>query len=411
MLSIKKGRLAMNEPTNVSGQEKRRDTNRLANVRELQFLAFKSKNLDTECYFGTAPLAELAIVSEADVFDQDTNRQGLQRDLSPSHAAAAYDYVSRAPDRENPRAYPEIVLNVRDRDVLRVEAVEGHEPHVRLIFDVEAIRRARSVKVSRVDGNHRLYYVAGDERRQPVYLPAPFQIHIGLTKEQETALFVDINANQKGLNTSHLTWLVNRLSPEEVEMKEHPERWIAIRLAEDPASPWHGIIHMGGSKVGAREQGLIRPVNLKSLEGGVKRTLGKSAYIYDLTDIKAQYVLIRTFWQAVKEVFAEEWSNPKEFLILRNLGVITLSILAGTVIDRCLARQKMDVKEMARYLRQCSGTWNWRAEATGDRSVSGMSGNRAALIVAGRMAEELSDEEGINFGDITRQLVEAAASI
>jgi DGQHR domain-containing protein len=401
----------MNESISVSGQEKRRDTNRLANVRELEFLAFKSKNLDTECYFGTAPLAELAIVSEADVFDQDTNRQGLQRDLSPTHAAAAYDYVSRAPDRDNPRAYPEIVLNVRDRDVLRVEAVEGHEPYVRLIFDVDAIRRARSVKVSRVDGNHRLYYVAGDERRQPVYLPAPFQIHIGLTKEQETTLFVDINANQKGLNTSHLTWLVNRLSAEEIEIKEHPDRWIAIRLAEDHASPWHGIIHMGGSKAGAREQGLVRPVNLKSLEGGVKRTLGKSAYIYDLTDIKAQYILIRTFWQAVKEVFAQEWSSPKEFLILRNLGVISLSILAGTVIDRCLARQRMDVKEMARYLRQCSGTWNWQSEATGDRSVSGMSGNRAALIVAGRMAEELSDEEGINFGDITRQLVESAASI
>lgn len=397
----------MTQSPTRSQEEARRSTDPLANIRQLEFVAFKSRNLDTECYRGTAALAELAIVSEADVFDQDTNRDGLQRDLSPTHAANAYDYVSRPSDKDHPRAFPEIVLNVRDRDILRVENMDGDDSRVRLIFDVDAIRRARSVKVSRVDGNHRLYYVGGGQRRQPVYLPVPFQIHVGLSKEQETGLFVDMNANQKGLNTSHLSWLVSRLSKEEVQMKEHPESWIAIRLAEDPLSPWYGIIHMGGSKGGAREQGLVRPVNLKSLEGGVKRTLSKSAYIHDITDMKAQYILIRNFWQAVKQVFAEEWAKPKEYLILRNLGVVSLSTLAGTITDRCLARQRVQVEDMAGYLTQCRGTWNWRADAMGDRSVSGMSGNRAALIVAGKMAEDLSEDDGVNFGDLTRQLVES----
>lgn len=392
-------------------REREAGGDRLVNVRELEFLAVKSWNLDTQCYRGYAPLAELAIISTADIFDQDTNKVGLQRDLSPSHAASAYEYVSRPPDKDYPRAFPEIVLNVRDESVLRIEPVEGDEDHVRLIFDVDAIRQARTVKVSRVDGNHRLYYSAGDERRQPVYLPAPFQIHVSLSKDQEASLFVDMNANQKGLNTSHLAWLVNRLSPEETEMKDHPERWIALRLAEDSGSPWHGIIHMGGSRAGAREQGLVRSVNLKSLEGGVKRTLGKSVYIHDLTDLKAHYILVRNFWHAVKETFAKEWREPKDFLILRNLGVLSLSILAGTIIDRCIAHQKVDVADMARYLSQCTTTWDWEAAATGDRSVSGMSGNRAALIIAGRMAEELSDETGINFGDMTRQLAESAGSI
>jgi len=77
------------------------------------------------------------------------------------------------------------------------------------------------------------------------------------------------------------------------------------------------------------------------MAGGVKRTLSKSAYIHDITDIKAQYILLRNFWQAVKQVFPEEWANPKEYLILRNLGVVSLSTLAGTVIDRCLARQRI----------------------------------------------------------------------
>lgn len=397
--------------TDQNSEPEREAESRLANIRELEFRAFKSENLDTQCYRGSAPLAELALVSEADVFDQDTNDTGLQRDLSPAHASQAYDYVARPPDRERPRAFTEVVLNVRDKDVLRIEEIDGPDNEVRMIFDVEAIRRGRSVKVSRVDGNHRLFYTAGDDRRQPVFLKAPFQIHVGLSRDQEASLFVDVNANQKGLNTSHLAWLVNRLTPDQVEMKEHPERWIALRLAHDSSSPWHGIIHMGGAKSGAREQGLVRPVNLKSLEGGVKRTLNKAVYIDDLTDIKAQYVLIRNYWQAVKEVFAMEWATPKEFLILRNLGVLSLSILAGTIIDRSIARQKVDVVDMVKYVRQCSTAWNWHVDATGDRSVSGMSGNRAALIIAGRMAEELSDDTGINFGDMTRQLAESAGAV
>ncbi len=394
--------------TQEDNEDVTQEKNQLANVRELEFRAFRSENLDTTCYRGTAPLAELAIVSAADVFDQDRNDKGLQRDLSPKHASDAYEYVAREVIPARPRAFPEVVLNVRDKDVLRIEKIDGSDDAVRMVFDVDAIRKGKSVKVSRVDGNHRLYFTAGDDKRQPVYLKAPFQIHVGLTKDEEASLFVDVNANQKGLNTSHLSWLVNRLTPEQVEMKEHPDRWIALRLAQDSMSPWHGIIHMGGSKLGGREQGLVRPVNLKSLEGGVKRTLNKSVYIDDLTDIKAQYVLIRNFWQAVKDVFAMEWADPKEFLILRNLGVLSLSILGGTVIDRCIARQRVDVSDMASYLQQCSTTWIWQAEATGDRSVSGMSGNRAALIIAGKMAEELTDDTGINFGTMARELAESA---
>lgn len=386
------------------------DTPAKGGIRELEFTAFRSDNLDTVCYRGSAPLSHLALVSQADIFDQDKNVVGLQRDLSPSHAAQAYEYVSRPVNKDRPRAFPEVVLNVRDPDILRIE--EGDDDKVKLVFDVLAIQRAKSVKVSRVDGNHRLCYADGDDRRgrTPVLLQAPFQIHVGLKKDQEASLFVDFNANQKGLNTSHLSWLRSQLTADQVLIRDHPEQWIAGKLAEDRVSPWYGLIHMGGSKRGAREQGLVRPVNLKSLEGGVKRTLAKSVYIDDITDAAAQYVLVRNFWVAVKEVFEEEWAKPKEYLILRNLGVLSLSALAGTIIDRCLARQKTSDKDMKRYLEQCRGAWDWRTDATGERSVSGMSGNRAALIIAGTMAEDLTEDDGINFGDLTRQLVAAEAS-
>ncbi len=241
-----------------------------------------------------------------------------------------------------------------------------------------------------------MFYAAGDDRREPLTAFTPFQIHVGLTREQERSLFVDINANQKGMNTSHLAIMRARLTPEEEEIKNHPDRWIAQRLADEVDSPWHGLVHLGGSKAGSRTQGLTRPVNFASLQAGVGRTLTKSQYIHDLTDAEAQYLVVRNFWEAVKRTFAEEWARPKDFLLLKNIGVMSMSILGGTIVDRCMARGTVSVDEMARYLRQTKTTFDWGKDATGERSITGMSGNRAALIIAGEMAKELSDETGEN---------------
>ena len=60
-------------------------------------------------------------------------------------------------------------------------------------------------------------------------------------------LFADINANHKGMNTSHLAVLRARLTPDEVELIQRPQRVFAMRLVNDEASPFKGMIHMGGS--------------------------------------------------------------------------------------------------------------------------------------------------------------------
>ena len=102
-----------------------------------------------------------------------------------------------------------------------------------------------------------------------------------------------------------------------------------MKLAEESDSPLHGLVHLGGSKASARLQGLTRAVTLASLQAGVKKTLTKSQYIHDLLDPKAQYVIIRNYRTAVKKVFSEEWSHPKDYLLLRNLGVWSMSFLGG----------------------------------------------------------------------------------
>lgn len=356
--------------------------------------ASKYNNLDTMCYRGAAPLAHLALVSQPDIFDQVTNPKGLQRDLSPKHASEAYEYVHRPGKSEYPRAFPEVVLNVRDKKILRIEENGGGQI-VRLQFTISDMKEGR-IYVSRVDGNHRLWHAAGDDRRDPLLAEAPFQIHIGLTQDQERSLFVDINSNQKGLSSSHLSVMQSRLSPEEIEIRDHLDRWVSSRLSKDPESPWHGLIHEGGSKKGTRQQGLTRLVNFATIQGGVSKLLSKSQYIHDLGDAQLQYIVIREYWQAVKNVFSDEWANPKDYLLLKNIGVLSLSILAAAVIDRCIPMGRVETRDFARYLAQARRRFDWSTTASGERAVVGMSGNQAALTIAAEMAAELTDETGNN---------------
>ena len=365
-------------------------------MTSVTIIALETKNLDTTCYRGTAALSDLARISQADVFDQVDNPDGLQRELSKKHAADAYNYVADKREVHLPRAFPEVVLNVRDAKVLKREEIYADpsedEPRadvpklVALTFDLDKILGARSVKVSRMDGNHRLVYAAGDGKdRTPLDASAPVQIHVGLTREQEVALFSDINANQKGLNTSHLAVLRSRITPEDLEQELHPDRAIARQLADDVTSPFHDRVHMGGSKAGTKEAGKVLPLNFIALEHGVARTLRVSGYLGE-REFEGRYGLIRTYWQAVQAVYPEAFEDPKSYIVLKNLGVSTLSQVAAMVIDRCIVAGNVEVGHMIPMLRKAKPKVDWHKDS---KDVAGMSGNRAVLLLAGRMTKAL----------------------
>lgn len=362
-------------------------------ITTITVLAERSANIDTICYRGTAALSDLSRLSQVDVYDQVTNPEGLQRDLNKKHALEAYDYAAQDPDDARPRAFPEVMLNVRDpkvvtlREVSTVE-VEGLQLDVvALTFDLPKIDRAKTAKVSRMDGNHRLFFGNGDGNdRGPLDVAVPFSITVGLDRDQEKSLFLDVNANQKGLNTSHLSVLRGKLTPDEIEIKEHPARYFARRLVDDAVSPFHAIVHMGGSKAGSKEAGVKHPINFVALESGVKRILSKSQYLADLTSYDAQYALIRNYWVAVKSVYPEAWETPADFLVLKNLGVNVFSAVGGTLIDRCMAAQDVEIETMAAMLAKPKKALNWAKDST---DVLGMSGNRAALALAAKMVEAM----------------------
>ena len=135
---------------------------RLTGIPSVDVVAHKDKNLDQECYRGSAPMAHLALISQPDIFDQFNNPEGLQRDLSVSHANGAYDYAAGKSDPAWPRAFPEVVLNVRNKRAVDIEpAQHGSDGNLyRMRFNAEKAKPG-DIVVSRVDGNHRLFYARG----------------------------------------------------------------------------------------------------------------------------------------------------------------------------------------------------------------------------------------------------------
>ena len=150
-------------------------------------------------YRGFAALGDLADISRADIYDQQKNPQGTQRDLSPAHARDAYEYVKN----RSLGFWPEVFLCARKRNVLTFRPFSPETPDVGVLeIDVEEAVDSKEIVISRVDGNHRLHYGDG---KQPGYSRiqklVSFCLAYGLTREEEITLFRDINDNQKRMNT------------------------------------------------------------------------------------------------------------------------------------------------------------------------------------------------------------------
>ena len=108
----------------------------------MKIVVLRGANLNTEMYRGYAPIADLAKVSAPDPFNQDTNPNGLQRDLSESHSRDAYRYAEGAgkvPDHN--RAWAEVLLNVRDPSVVKLSPLD--EEHG--VYELE-IREDSSIR-------------------------------------------------------------------------------------------------------------------------------------------------------------------------------------------------------------------------------------------------------------------------
>jgi len=349
--------------------------------------AVRAKVLGVNVYRGFANACDLADVSRADIYDQQKNPTGTQRDLNRVHARDAYEYVKT----KDLGFWPEVFLCARKKDAVTFYPVSPELPDVgELVIDVTAVKKNASIAISRVDGNHRLHFADGKEEGYTrIEKEISFCLAYDLHREEEIQLFKDINKNQKSMNTSHLDGIEVRLTPQEELKRRTPELYIAQRLSSDPASPLHGRIFAGGKKpVGV-------DIPLRGLKTGIEYMLTRSTQLPRLEDAEAQYRVIKNYFEAVKQWQPKAWSVPKEYIILRGSGLWAVCFIGSQVIDRALQQDQFRVGHMLAVLRS-GNEWDWGKK--GD--FKGLGGRAGALEISNRVTRKLQDKHRMS----TKQL-------
>lgn len=352
----------------------------------------KGKVLGVKVYRGYLNLADLSNISKADIYDAINNPQGTQRDLSPTHAKEAYEYVKNA----ELGFWPEVFLCARNNSIITYTPVSDEYPEIGVLdFDVDKIIASKAILISRVDGNHRLHYGNSTEKGfNKIEKDVSFCIAYDLTKEEEIKLFKDINKNQKPMNTSHLDGIDVRLSPEEELKRRQPELYIARKLGSDVESPFYQRIYDGGKKpVGV-------DIPLRGIKTGLIYMFSRSTQLPRLNDTDAQYKVIRNYFIAIKKWIPDSWSRPKDFLAIRGVGLWALCYLGAQVIDRGLLNSKFDSESFLEILKS-GKEWDWSNK--GD--FKGYSGAQGAQEISSRIARLLKDTNQISTQDLLNQIM------
>lgn len=319
-----------------------------------------SQNLNLLVVRGSAPLHVLAAVSAPDVYDSVLNPTGTQRELNREHARECHAYAlgaaSLSPE-EDPRAFPEVILNVRDRQVVEVtdesdgdildfdslEAADefaGRVVSLRVLIDrLSGPSTQQNPQISRVDGNHRLSGVdlqsvlAGESEDDPVFVP--FALYVGLDTDKEVKLFKDINGEHKGMDVTHLTTIQYRLNRDSLLTDSKSVHiWYAHQLAE-PTRAFANMIFFGGTKKGVKElYGEVPPLKLNSLAAAMKRMLRGSGEFLAIGGFTASEMLeiYDLYWKAVQRVFPEAWADKRGYILLQSIGLNAFSDLGNDLI-------------------------------------------------------------------------------
>jgi DGQHR domain-containing protein len=303
--------------------------------------------LGHKAYRGFASLSELSNISRADIFDQNDNRSGTQRNLSLAHARRAHQYVQSTDEA----FYPEMILNIRDKSFIKFERLSEQAGVkfgvLRFLRDPTA---GKSIVISRLDGNHRLWFADGHQRGlDPITRPVSFCLLTLNNLDSELELFRDINDNQMGMNTSHLQNITARLLGEKALKVQNPALYIVQKLMKERTSPLRGMVHEGGK---AHNKATLSGLTIANLTSSVRDMLARSAKLSQFPDADVQYKVIENYWLAVKKWLPKAWSHPKDYLIFKGVGLYAISYVGVEVIDRTLVKGKYGTVDMFALLKQ-----------------------------------------------------------
>ncbi len=365
---------------------------RVSSLPKFQVIA--GSCLGHRVYRGFAPLRDLAAISQADLFDQENNPLGTQRNLSSAHARKAYKYVSEI----EKAFYPEIILNIRDSSFVEFRVQNNNESMFGILQFVKDPRITNQIIVSRLDGNHRLWFVDGHERGMDAVLRPTSFCFLQLPKlNDELELFRDINDNQMGMNTSHLQNITARLLGEKALKVTNPALYIVQKLQKDSTSPLYQRIHEGGRiKKGATLSGLT----VANLTDAVRGMMSRSAKLSQFPDADAQFTVIKHYWNALKAWLPEAWKRPGDYAIFRGVGLYAVAYIGAEIIDRCLLRNKFECGDMLEYLRKIT-----QKETLTVKGKVGYVGRAGGRRLANDLIADLEEEGEISTSKLQKMIL------
>ncbi|MDD1536535.1 MULTISPECIES: DGQHR domain-containing protein [unclassified Bradyrhizobium] len=357
----------------------------------LKIPAISGEVLGVKVYRGFAKLSDLSRISRPDVYDADSNPTGTQRDLSPKHAREAYEYV-----RNSEFGYwPEVFLCARDSKAIKFTFKDKASGYGVLQIDDNLAERSKRIIISRVDGNHRLYFGDGSvEGYEPIDRIVSFCIAGNIDLKKELIIFRDINNNQRRMNTSHLDKIDARLAGQQTIKRTSPALYIAEQLASDEESPFHRLVYEGGK----RSAGTFIP--LRTLKSGIEYMFSRPTKLNALNDVDAQYKTIKNYFLALKRYQPEAWTTPGSYLLLRGAGLWGACFIGAEVIDRTLGQGKYKTEDMLKILKS-GKRWDW----SNDGDFKGFSGRGGAVRIRDAVVGEFADESGVSVKSLFQKIM------
>lgn len=305
---------------------------------------------------GFASAKLLHALSFADVLNEDTGR-GYQRRFHSAHSLDFRRYIRG----ESSSTIP-LTFNLRPNASNGWRVIEGAGRNV-----VLEIERGTERFLAQVDCQHRLGHLADLD------IELPFMCFQGLTELEETEIFGVINGKAKGLSRSlldfHDAQLCNDLAT------DRPELFIALYLKNEPASPWHMQLDLGGGST----SGLHRRASLRTIQKAIKRFLNHS-HITRSVSVEESAKIVLDFWRAVASVLNEPWSRPRKFLINKGVGVYALMDLASDLVVEALPERRPDYAYFAQALSDFAIDFDWSSDGP-LRGLGGESGVASAVEI------------------------------
>ena len=282
----------------------------------IRFEGLLGKCGDREVFLGFAPAAILVQHSFADTLNESTGI-GYQRPFSHEHSLEFKRYIQQVGATSIP-----LTFNLRQ---------DQHQP---VTWSLERSGAQQAIlhlhsqggpALVQVDGQHRLGFLQGSP------IPLAFMTYLGLTVQEEMEVFRTINGKAKGLSGSLLDYTEARLLGEHLP-QVRLELYVALRLHEDPLSPWRDKLSLGGKKT----IGMQRTASLRTMQTAVKRFIRGAGCQSELKPAEIAATAI-DFWRAVVFILPEQWAAPRAHVLVKGIGVYALMSLAGLFTAEAIA--------------------------------------------------------------------------